>query len=58
MKCKRFTEEQIIGILKDHELAAKTPDLCRKHVISLAGWSCVGSQTAEGALTTTELHEA
>src|SRR5258707_15572082 len=33
MKRKRFTEEQIIGILKEHELGAKTADLCRKHGI-------------------------
>jgi hypothetical protein len=31
MKRKRFTEEQIIGVLKEHELGANTADLCRKH---------------------------
>ena len=31
MKRSRFTEEQIIGILKEHQPAA---DLCRKHGIS------------------------
>ena len=36
MKRKCFTEEQIIGILKEHELGAKTADLCRKHGISEA----------------------
>jgi putative transposase len=36
MKRKRFTEEQIIGILKDHDLGAKAADLCRKHGISEA----------------------
>jgi putative transposase len=34
MKRKRFTEEQIIGVLKEHELGAKTADLCRKYGIS------------------------
>ena len=34
MKRKRFTEEQIIGVLKEHELGAKTAELCRKHGIS------------------------
>lgn len=34
MKRKRFTEEQIITVLKEHELGAKTADLCRKHGIS------------------------
>ena len=36
MKRKRFTEEQIIGVLKEHELGAKTADLRRKHGISEA----------------------
>ena len=36
MKRKRFREEQIIGILKEHDLGAKTADLCRKHGISEA----------------------
>lgn len=31
MKQERFTEEQVIGVLKEHELDAKTADLCRKH---------------------------
>ena len=31
MKRKRFTEEQIIAILKEHEAGVKTADLCRKH---------------------------
>jgi putative transposase len=34
MKRKRFTEEQIIGVLKEHELGTSTADLCRKHGIS------------------------
>jgi putative transposase len=36
MKRSRFTEEQIISVLKEHELGAKTADLCRKHGISEA----------------------
>ena len=36
MKRKRFTEEQIIAVLKEHELGAKSSDLCRKHGISEA----------------------
>jgi len=36
MKRKRFTEEQIIGILKEHEAGSRTADLCRKHGISEA----------------------
>jgi putative transposase len=36
MKRTRFSEEQIIGVLKEHELGAKTADVCRKHGISEA----------------------
>lgn len=36
MKRKRFTEEQIIGVLKEYELGAKTSDLCRRRGISEA----------------------
>jgi putative transposase len=36
MKRKRFTEEQIIGVLREHEAGAKTGDLARKHGISEA----------------------
>ena len=36
MKRSRFTEEQIIAILKEHEAGTATADLCRKHGISPA----------------------
>ena len=36
MKKKRFTEEQIIAVLKEQESGAKVSDLCRKHGISEA----------------------
>ena len=36
MKRKRFTEEQIIGVLREHDAGAKTADLARKHGISEA----------------------
>jgi hypothetical protein len=31
---RRFTEEQIIGILRQHESGMKTADVCREHNIS------------------------
>ncbi len=36
MKRTRFSEEQIIGVLKEHEAGAKTADLARKHAVSEA----------------------
>ena len=34
MKQKRYTEEQIIGFLKEHEAGTKVPDLVRRHGFS------------------------
>jgi len=36
MKRKRFTEEQIIGVLKEGEAGVKTADLARQHGVSEA----------------------
>lgn len=36
MKKSRFTEQQIVGILKESDVGAKTSDLCRKHGVSSA----------------------
>ena len=36
MKRKQFSEEQIIGILKEAEAGAVVTDLCRKHGLSSA----------------------
>lgn len=36
MKRSRFSEEQIIGVLKEHEAGASAADLARKHGIAQA----------------------
>ena len=36
MKRTRFTEEQIIAVLREQEAGARTADVCRKHGVSEA----------------------
>ncbi len=36
MKRSRFSEEQIIGILKEQEAGSATADVCRRHGVSSA----------------------
>jgi len=41
MKKSRFTEDQIIGLLREHEAGTPVADLARKHGVSTAtiyGW--------------------
>lgn len=38
MKRSRFSEEQIIGILREHEAGVTVADLCRKHGMSSASF--------------------
>lgn len=48
MKRNRFTDEQIIGILKEHEAGTPVSELCRKHGVSDASiynvWSASSVQ--------------
>ena len=47
MKRVRFTEEQIIAVLREHEAGARTADLARKHGISEA--TCVTGRPSTAA---------
>ena len=61
MKRTRFSEEQIIGVLKEAEAGAKTADLARRHGVSEAtiyNWkSKYGGMTASDVKKLKELED-
>lgn len=48
MKRTKFTEEQIIGVLKEAEAGAKTADLARRHGLPQAE-TITGSTSSNGS---------
>jgi hypothetical protein len=51
MKGSRFTEEQIIGVLREQEAGARTEEVCRRHGVEgeVRRVRGLGRQAAEGA---------
>jgi len=47
VKKSRFSETQIVAILKEHEAGVATKDLCRRHGVSPAR-STAGNQSSAG----------
>lgn len=53
MKAKRYSEEQIIAVLKEGEAGAKVADLCRKYGMSDASY--YNWKARYGGLTVSDL---
>jgi hypothetical protein len=48
MKHKRFSDEKIIGVLKEQEAGSKVDEICRRHGISSATGSVKGTWLEAG----------
>src|SRR4051794_23102332 len=48
MRTSRFTDEQIIAIVREYEAGAKLAELCRKHGVSPATFFTSGERSTAG----------
>lgn len=58
MKAKRFSEEQIIGVLKEAEAGAKTKDLCRQQAARDLGGDVLQLEGADASVRFIDSHAA
>lgn len=49
MKKSRFTEAQIMAVLRQAEGGVPVPELCREHGIKIWGYGCLYDEPDEGS---------
>jgi len=57
MKKSRYTQEQIIAVLKQHQAGLSTTELCRKHGISEATFYIMDGSPANRVPTSIRRHQ-